>query len=238
MADGDGGLHDIRAGRLAEPLGAQQRREAPADQELVPAAAVLLQQRDGLSGRAEPRPQARRLDLHQRHQAVHLGVTRAELGQHAAQAERLVAEFRPGPVFAGGRGVALVEDQVDDLEHRCQPSGALAGRRDLERNLLAGQGPLGPDDPLGDGRLGGQERTGDLVGGQAAEQPQRERDPGLGGQHGVARDEHQAQQVVLHRVVIERGAQAGRAVEDRGFLLDPELVTELADVALEPLIAP
>jgi len=39
MAYGDGGLHDVRAGRLAEPLDAQQRREAPADQELVPAPA-------------------------------------------------------------------------------------------------------------------------------------------------------------------------------------------------------
>src|SRR5215472_4074032 len=73
-----------------------------------------------------------------------------ELGQHAAQAEGFVAEARPGPVIAGGRGVALVEDQVDDLEHRREPGGALAGRRDLERNLVAGQGLLGADDPLGE----------------------------------------------------------------------------------------
>ena len=60
------------------------------------------------------------------------------------------------------------------------------------------QGPLGPHDALGDGRLGGQEGPGDLVGGEAAEQAQGERHPRLGGEHRVAGHEHQAQQVVAH----------------------------------------
>ena len=45
---------------------------------------------------------------------------RRQLGQHAAQAQRLVAQRRAHPVVAGGGGVAFVEDQVDHLEHRGQ----------------------------------------------------------------------------------------------------------------------
>ena len=41
-----------------------------------------------------------------------------KLSQDAAQAERVLAQRRPHPVVARGRRVALVEDQVDHLEHR------------------------------------------------------------------------------------------------------------------------
>jgi hypothetical protein len=73
--------------------------------------------------------------------------------------------------------------------------------RNLERDLLLGQRPLGPDDPLGDRGLRGQERPGDLVGRQAADQAQRERRAGLGLQHGMAGDEDEPQQVVADVVI-------------------------------------
>ena len=57
-----------------------------------------------------------------------------QLGQHAPEAQRVLAQRRPHPVVAGGRRVALVEDQVDDLEHRRQPRGALVAARHLERH--------------------------------------------------------------------------------------------------------
>src|SRR5436190_7462551 len=56
VAGGDRGLHHVGARRAAEPLGAQQRGEAPADEELIPRPAVLLQDRDRLPGWAEPPP--------------------------------------------------------------------------------------------------------------------------------------------------------------------------------------
>ena len=57
----------------------------------------------------------------QRDQAQDLGLLRSERGQHAAQTEGLGAELGPQPVLARGGRVALVEDQVDDLEHGVQP---------------------------------------------------------------------------------------------------------------------
>jgi hypothetical protein len=42
---------------------------------------------------------------------------RRELGQDAAEPERVLAQRRSNPVVAGGRRVALVEDEVDDFEH-------------------------------------------------------------------------------------------------------------------------
>ena len=46
------------------------------------------------------------------------GSSRRQLGEDAAEPQRVLAQRRAHPVVAGGRRVALVEDQVDDLEHR------------------------------------------------------------------------------------------------------------------------
>ena len=78
-----------------------------------PSAAILVQQQDRLAARPDPRPRPRRLDLHQRDQAVHLRLSRRQPGQDAAEPQRILAERRPHPVVAGRRRVALVEDQVD-----------------------------------------------------------------------------------------------------------------------------
>ena len=64
-----------------------------------------------------------------------------------------------------------------------------------------GECPLSADDALGDSRLGDEEGASDLVGGQASEQAEGERHPRLGREHGMAGDEHQAQQVVANVVV-------------------------------------
>ena len=137
-----------------------------------------------------------------------------QLGQDAAEPQRILAERRPHPVVAGGRRVALVEDEIDHLEHRRQARGELGAAGHFERDLLLGEGPLGADDPLRDGRLGDEERARDLVGRQAAEQAQRERHARLGREHRMARGEHEAQQVVAD-VVVERRVEIRR----RGLLL-------------------
>ena len=137
------------------------------------------------------------------------GFARSELGQDAAEAERVLAERRSHPVVAGGRRVALVEDEVDHLEHRRQAGGALGPARDLEGDARLGEGPLGPDDALGDRRLRHQEGARDLLGRQAAEQAQRERDARLGREHRMAGREDEAQQVVADVIVrvVERGVE-------------------------------
>ena len=64
-----------------------------------------------------------------------------------------------------------------------------------------------PGDPLAHGGLGGQEAPGDLAGGQAPHQAERERCPGLRGQGGVAGQEDEAQDVVLD--VVDLGVEVG-----------------------------
>ena len=129
VAGGDGRLEGVGAARVAERVGPGQRVQAPVDVEAVPGAAVLVQQEDGRARRPGPGAQARRLDLHQRHQPVDLGLVRREGGQDAAEPQRLGAELGAEPVLAGGGRVALVEDEVDHLEHGAEPGGpVVAGR--------------------------------------------------------------------------------------------------------------
>ena len=162
-----------------------------------------------------------------------LGLLRSKLGQDAAETQRILAERRPHPVVAGGRRVAFVEDEVDDLEHRRQAGGELGPARDLEGDALFGERPLGPDDALGDGRLRDEERPRDLLGRQAAEQAERERDARLGGEHRMAGREDEPQQVVAD-VVVER-----RVEIRHGHLCSRlELAAELLVLALEPLVSP
>ena len=170
---------------------------------MIPERAVLIEQQNRLSRRPGARLRARRLNFHQCDQAVDLGIARGEPGQHPSQTQCILTERRSHPVFTGGRRVALVEDEIDDLEHRRQTCGTLGPARDLEGDARLGKGPLGADDALGDRRLGNQEGTRDLRRGEASEQTQRERDPRLSGQHRMAGGEYEAQQVVAD-VVVQR----------------------------------
>ncbi len=100
-----------------------------------------------------PHARARRLDFHQRDQAVDLGLLRNEFDQDTPETQRVLAERRSHPVVTSGRGVALVEDEVDDLKHRRQPVGKLLSARSLEGNARLGECPLCADDALGNRRL-------------------------------------------------------------------------------------
>jgi hypothetical protein len=63
--------------------------------------------------------------------------------------------------------------------------------------------PLGPDDSLGDGRFVGEERPGYLFGGQAAESAQRESDPCLEREGGMAAGEDEPQPVIADGLGVE-----------------------------------
>ena len=109
-----------------------------------------------------------------------------------------------------GRGVPLVEDEVDDFEHRREPRGAVFADRNLERDVRVGDRLLRPHDALGDRRLGHEIRARDLGGREAADEPQRERDPRLDREHRVARDEDEPEHVVVD-VVGEGAVEVGHA---------------------------
>jgi hypothetical protein len=83
---------------------------------------------------------------------------------------RLGAQRRADQVLAGGGGIALVEDQVDDLQHRGEPLLPLLAARQLEAQAGLAERALGADDALGDGRFAGEEGARDLVGGEPADQ--------------------------------------------------------------------
>ncbi|GAA3115681.1 hypothetical protein GCM10020254_72950 [Streptomyces goshikiensis] len=148
------------------------------------------------------------LELQQRHQAVHLGLLRHQGGEDTGEPEGVLAQGRADEVLAGGRRVPLVEDQVDHFEDGGEPLVSVRPVRDLEGHPGLGQGPLRPDDALGDGGLGDEERAGDLLGGEPAHQAQRQCDPGVGGQDGMAGGEDQPEQVVVD--VLRPGRLRGR----------------------------
>src|SRR5439155_1081349 len=83
-------------------------------------------------------------------------------------------------IAAGGRRVAFVEDEVDDLEHRGEARGELVLARHLKGDARLGERALRADDALGDRRLRNEKGARDLVGREAAEQTQRERGARLG----------------------------------------------------------
>jgi hypothetical protein len=64
--------------------GARQGTEAVADQRVVPAGAILVEQKDRFAVRPGARAEARGLQLHQRDEPVHLRLVGRQLGQHAA----------------------------------------------------------------------------------------------------------------------------------------------------------
>ncbi len=243
VASGDHGLQRVRAKRSAL-RDCERRRtvegcQTASDQQRVPARAVLVEEEDRLAGRPT-RAWARGLDLEKGDEAVHFGLAGREAGQDAGQAERLVAQRRPEPVVAGGGRVALVEDQVDDREHGRQSGGAIDAARDLERDTGFGERPLGPHDPLRDGRLRDEEGAGDLVRRQAAEEAERERDTRFRGQDRVAGDEDEPQQVVADVVIgIDPDPVERRVAVRRGVVvLGLEGVRDGRVLHVEPLGAP
>ena len=133
---------------------------------------------------------------HQRQEAPRLGLVGHQLDQDPTQPDGFGTELATDHAVPGRRAVALVEDQVDDRHHRGQAFGEQVVGRDPEGDAGVPDLPLGPHQPLGHGRIGHQEGSGDLLGGQSAQGPEREGHAGFCGQGRMAAREHQAQPVV------------------------------------------
>ena len=69
-----------------------------------------------------------------------LRLPRNQLGQDAAKTQLIFAHRGPHPVVTGGCRVTLVEDEVNDLEHRRQPGVQFGASRNFEGDSLFGQG--------------------------------------------------------------------------------------------------
>jgi hypothetical protein len=101
--------------------------------------------------------------------------------QRPGQGDRLGGEVAAGGLAAGAGQVALVEDEVHDGEDLGQPAGQLVRVGDGDRRVETGEGLACPEDALRHRRLADQERRRDLVGRQAADGTQGERDLGVAG---------------------------------------------------------
>ena len=185
-----------------------------ADPFAIPERPVLLVERDVPAAGIHARVAARVVQQHQRQQSPDLGVVGHQPRQQPAEADRLVAELVADEPVALGGGVALVEDQVHDPQHAAQAVGQLLVGRHAVGDARVGDLALRAHDPLAHGRLGDQERTGDLAGRHASERSQRERDARRHLQRGVAAGEDQPQPVVddralvVHRWLLVLGVQA------------------------------
>jgi hypothetical protein len=85
----------------------------------------------------------------------------------------------PGIAGQAGGALQLLARLVEPAEPGEQIAAHAGQQVVVSERRIAGERPLGPDDPLRHGRLGDQERPGDLRGGQPAEQPEGERDPAV-----------------------------------------------------------
>jgi hypothetical protein len=165
---------------------------------------------------------------------VYLGFVGHEGGEYAAEAERLAAELGPHPVLASGGRVALVEDEVDDLEHATQARQAILANRDLERDAGPGDGLFGPHDALGDRRLGDDIGPGYLGHREPADETKGKRHPGRHRQNWVAGDEDQADPVVVDLLARHR-AERG-IVPVAGGRTDRLLAPDLSVLGRQPAL--
>jgi hypothetical protein len=167
----------------------------------VPQRAILVLQQHELTVVVHARVAARVVQQHQGHQAAHLALVRHQREQHAAQADRLLAQLAADHGVGTRREVALVEDQVEDGEHGAQPVGQLVVGRHREGDTGPSDLALGPHETLLHGAFAGQEGAGHLRGREPAEHAQREGHARLGRERRVAAGEEQPQPVVRQRAV-------------------------------------
>ena len=194
----DGGLDLERPGLVAAQARPHERL-ALGDLVPIPRAAVLVgEQHERSVGRRAGRP-AGVEQQEQGEQPHRLGLVGHQLGQHAGQPHRLLAEVVADEVaVAAGGPVTLVVDQVQHRQHGVHAGRQLGVGGHPVRDVGVADLLLGPHDALGHRRLGHEEGVGDLGRLEPAEQAQRERDLGRRGQRRVAAREDQAQPVVVH----------------------------------------
>ena len=181
------------------PAGRQRaldERPALGDPAGVPARPVLVVEQDELPVRPDPRLPASVVEEHQRQQAHDLGLVGEQRPHDPRQADRLARELAAHERVARGRGVALVEDQVEDLEDAVEPLRQELEVRDPVRDAGVADLPLRPDEALGERRLRDEEGPGDLGRRQAAERPQGQRDAAVQRQRRMAAGEDQPEPVV------------------------------------------
>jgi len=142
-----------------------------------------------------------------------LGLLWHQLVEQAREPDCLGAEIAPLQGRSRARRVALVEDEIQHVQHDAEPVGALAVRRQREGQTRGLDALLCPADPLGQGWLGDQKRVRDLGRRQPTDRAQGEGELGGDRQRRMAAQEQQRQRVVPVRGLCRaRRLQSGRGL--------------------------
>src|SRR5262249_45901829 len=149
VAGNDGSLQNVGT-RYSSLPGAIKRGEAPANQELIPERAVLIEQKNWLPFGRRPRRETRRLNFHERDKPMNFGFFGREFGEHAPEAQSVIAEVGPHPIASRSCRVAFVENQVDDFENRRKARGPFFFFGHFERDFCIGERTFGADNALRD----------------------------------------------------------------------------------------
>ena len=155
---------------------------------------------------------------HEREQPEDLGLVGHEVDEDPGEADRLRAQLLADERVAGRGLVALVEDEVEDAQHRLEPLGQEMVGRHAVRDRRVADLALGPDEPLGERHLRDEECPGDLRRREAAERAQRQRDLGLHREGRVAAREDESQPVVGERLHFVRASFPARGAGVDGGL--------------------
>jgi hypothetical protein len=174
---------------------------------------------------------------HERQEPGHLVVGGQPLVQPAGETDRLLRQVRVGQPGPDRCRVPLREDQVEHVGHSGDPAGQLVGGRDREPRPGLAQAGLGPTDPLGHGRLGHQERSRDLPGGEPADRPERQRHLRQPWERRVAAKDQQRQRVVALTRITGVGRGGDQRV-GRGAGRDPTLPLRASPIGAPPVDQP
>ncbi len=153
---------------------------------------------------------------------MRLRLVRHGHGENPPEAQRVLRERGSHQVVAHGRGVALVEDEINRRQHRREARREIVAARNLERNLRLRERLLRAHDALRDRRFGHQKRARDFVRRESTNEPQRERDARLRREHRMTRGEHETKHVVAD-VVVDGFVDRVQALLRARALFAPEL---------------
>ncbi len=225
----DRGLQLVRS-RPTRLQGLPDQGDPLPDPGAIPARPILVLEEDELATDAGSRVAPRIVQEHQGEQTDRLRLVRQERDQRPRKADRLAGQLVPDQGVPGRRGIPLVVDQVEHPQHAVEALGQHVDRRDAIGDPGIADLAFGPDQALGERRLGYQERARDLRRGQPAERPEREGDPGIHRQGGMTAREDEPEPIVLdgHRILLVR------RVDGRELGLDRRDPAELLGLLAQP----
>ena len=225
VGGGDGGLQVVLGDHVAARRGLE-KLEAAGDEPPVPAAPILPRQLGQVTGLVDPCREPGRVEGHQRGERLRRrSRRRGVLDQQRHQAHRLTAEVQADRRVGRGAVVALVEQEVERSLHGGEPGLEVPGA-ELEQRPGPGEHLLRPREPLLHRRERDEEGPGHLVGREAAQQRQDQRDLRVLGDVRMTAREHHPQLVVSERGRQVRHRRSGIRVRPLGIRLAADLRSE------------